>query len=104
MEKNDIEKLMNETLKEMLRAKEVEIKLTLEECSMLATTLNSLLKDNTMLDEIRELLTSIREKVDLDNFDIKSLRDECMSVLAEKVAEELMREEEEDDQKGKASA
>lgn len=96
MKNEDIEKLMNDILKDLLREKEVEIKMTLVECSMLVTTLNSLLRDDTMPDEVRKPLTSIRNKVDLDNFDIKTLRDECMSVLAGEVAKELMKEEEND--------
>lgn len=101
MDYKDIEKIMNDTLKEMLR---IEIEFTLDECSMLSSTLKSLLKDNTMPEEVRVLLTSVKNKVDLDNFDIKSLRDECMNVLAEKVAEELMREEKEDDEERKTTA
>ena len=105
MKNKDIEKLMNDTLSELLEGKEVEVKLTLGECSMLFTTLKALLMDKTMPDEIREKLVSVKEKVDLDNFDIRTLRDECVSILAGKVAEELMKDlENEDDKERKGVA
>lgn len=105
MKNEDIEKLMNDTLTDLLESKEVEVKLTLRECSMLFTTLRVLLMDKKMPDEVREKLVSVKGKVDLDNFDIRALRDECVGVLAGKVAEELIKDlGKEDDKERKGIA